>query len=144
MGLLALFCVATPAFADESTASEKAPVSEKLKEQLVNNEKIAELCRASIKHKYDMVDTVDENGSARKIPRCVANYEAMRSVAGSYLEQEESAKAEIHSAIASCQESPDQAACLEAGKKLAAKAADLHDNLSQNAQTAIEHLSGDK
>jgi lysine/ornithine N-monooxygenase len=136
MSLLGLLCLTLPAMANE------APVSDKLKERVVTDEKIADLCRASIKHKYDMVDIVDENGSARKVPRCVANYEAMRAVADSYLKQEESAKTEIITVIASCQENPDQTSCLEAGKNLAAKAADLHDNLSHNAETAIELLAG--
>jgi hypothetical protein len=136
LGLIGLLCLIAPAFADE------APVSEKLKDQLLTDEKIAELCHASIKHKYDMVDTVDENGSARKVPRCVANYEAMRSVADSYLKQEDAAKTEIGTVIAGCQENPDQASCLEAGKTLAAKAADLHDSLSHNAETALELLAG--
>lgn len=136
VGLLSLLCLTAPAFAEE------APVSEKLKEQLLTDEKISELCHASIKHKYDMVDAVDENGSARKVPRCVANYEAMRTVADSYLKQEDAAKSEIGTAITSCQENPDQASCLEAGKTIATKAADLHDNLSQNADSAIELLAG--
>lgn len=138
MGLFGLIFLALPAMAEEAAA----PVSEKLKEQLLTDEKIAELCHASIKHKYDMVDAVDENGSARKVPRCVANYEAMRNVAGSYLKQEESAQSEIGTAIATCQENPDQASCLEAGKMLAAKAADLHESLSHNAEAAIGMLAG--
>jgi hypothetical protein len=138
LGFLALACLSLPAIAEEAAA----PVTDKLKEQLLTDEKISELCFASIKQKYDMVDFVDENGSARKVPRCVANYEAMRSVADNYLKQEESAKTEIISVITTCQENPDQATCLDAGKNLAAKAADLHDSLSNNAETAIELLAG--
>jgi hypothetical protein len=120
---------------------ETEAASATLKQQLLTDDKIAELCRASIANKYDMVDITDENGAIRRIPRCVANYEAMRTVAEGYLNEEAAAEGQIVEAINLCTSNPDQAACLEAGRTLASKAAEMHDSLSRNAAEAQERLA---
>jgi len=138
LGLLGLLCLA-PLTRAEEPAGE--PVSAKLQQQLLTDENIADLCRASIKQKYDMVDVEDEIGAIHKVPRCVANYQAMRDVADAYLKQEETAKQEIAAVITNCEENPEQASCLDAGRNIASKAADLHEGLSKTAETAIERLA---
>jgi hypothetical protein len=138
LGLFGLLCLALPTHAEDSA---DGPASAKLQQQLLTDENIADLCRASIKQKYDMVEAQDENGVTRKVPRCVANYEAMRAVAQNYLKQEDAATGQIVQAISSCVENPDQSACLEAGHDLAAKAADMHEALSRNASDAKERLA---
>ena len=90
-----------------------------------------------------MVKLEDEDGAVRRVPRCVARYETMRAAADSYLQQEGSAVKEIATAIVNCEANPNQTSCLDSGRALVAKAAEMHEALSQNAESAMERLAGD-